>query len=74
MISITVSSPEELYIEFTCMPSPIYQYVTNLVASLPVSRGPGLLLNVSVRNIVFLKTRIFDVANFTILTPLSLLT
>jgi len=31
------------------MPSPIYQYVTNLVVSLPIRRGPGVLMNVSVQ-------------------------
>jgi len=25
------------------MPSPIYQYVINLVVSLPIRRGPGVL-------------------------------
>jgi len=28
------------------MPSPIYQYVFNLFVSLPISRGPGVLMNV----------------------------
>jgi hypothetical protein len=31
------------------MPSPIYQYAINLVMSLPIRRGPGVLMNVSVR-------------------------
>jgi hypothetical protein len=30
------------------MRSPIYQYVINLVMSLPIRRGPGVLMNVSV--------------------------
>ena len=31
------------------MPSPIYHYVINLVMSLPIRRGPGVPMNVSVR-------------------------
>jgi len=31
------------------MPSPIYQYVIRLIVSLPISRGPGVLVNISVR-------------------------
>jgi hypothetical protein len=30
------------------MPSPIYQYVVYLVMSLPIRRGPGVLMNVPV--------------------------
>jgi len=30
------------------MPSPSYQYMINLVVTLPIRRGPGLLMNVSV--------------------------
>jgi len=30
------------------MPSPVYQYVIDLVVSLPIRRGPGVLMNVSV--------------------------
>jgi len=51
------------------MPSPIYQYVINLVVSLPIRKGPVLLMKVS----VLLTTTFFYVAKFTILTPLSLL-
>ena len=36
VISITVSSLQRLYIKCTRKPSPIYQYVTNLVVSLPI--------------------------------------
>jgi hypothetical protein len=42
VISLTVSSPDISYIEYTRMPALIYQYVTNLVVSLPIR-------NVSVR-------------------------
>jgi len=44
VIGITVSSPERSYIEFTHMPSPIYQYsyVVNMVVSLPIERSPGV--------------------------------
>jgi len=30
------------------MPSPIYEYVINLVVNLLIRRGPGVLMNVSV--------------------------
>ena len=70
MISISVSSSERLYIEYTRMSSPIYQYVIHLVVSLPIRRGPGVFMNVQYGNIVLLTTRFFDVAKFTIQTPL----
>ena len=73
MIGIIVRSPESLYIEYTRMPSPVYQYVINLVVSIPVRRGPGVLMKVSVREHPALKNWIFYVAKFTILTLLSLL-
>jgi len=47
-MSITVSSPERLYIKNTEMPSPIYQYVINLVVNLPIWRGPGVFVKVLV--------------------------
>jgi len=31
------------------MPSPIYQYVVNLVVSLTIRGGPGVFMNVPVR-------------------------
>jgi len=31
------------------MSSPVYQYVINLVVSLPIRRGPGVFMNVLVR-------------------------
>jgi len=31
------------------MPSPVYQYVINLVVSLPIRRGPGVIMNVLVQ-------------------------
>jgi len=55
------------------MPSPIYQYVINLVVSLPIRRGPGLLVNFSVREQRALSKQIFDVEKSAILTPLLLL-
>jgi hypothetical protein len=48
VISITVSPLEIPYISYTRMPSPISQYVTNLVVSLPVRRGSGIFMNVAV--------------------------
>jgi len=47
--SITVSSPEKSYVEFTRIPSPIHQYVITLLVSLPIKRGLGVFMNVSVR-------------------------
>ena len=49
VLSITVSSSERSYIEYTGIPSAIYQYVVNLVFSVPMRRCPGLFMNVSVR-------------------------
>ena len=48
MISVTVRFPETFYMEENRKPSPIYQYVINLAVSLPIRRGPGVLMNVSV--------------------------
>ena len=48
MVSITVSNLETSYIYNIQMPSPIYLYVISLVVSLPIRRGPGVLMNVSV--------------------------
>jgi hypothetical protein len=50
----------------------IYQCVIYLLVSLPIRRGPGVLVNVSVREHRALN-QIFDVAKFTILTTLSLM-
>ena len=73
VISITVSSPQRSHIKYTRIPPPIYHCVINLVASLPVRRGPGVLMNVSVREHRAINNYIFDVTKFTSLTPLSLL-
>jgi len=55
VISITVSSPARSFIEYTHMPSPVYQYVISLIVSLPISRGPDVLMNVFV-----LEHRVLD--------------
>jgi len=55
------------------MSSPIYQYVINLVVSLPIRRDPGVLVNFLVREQRALSNQIFDVTMSTILTPLLLL-
>jgi hypothetical protein len=55
------------------MQSLIYQYMDNMVVNLPVKRGPGLFMNASVPEQCALNNKIFGVAKFTILTPLSLL-
>jgi len=49
VISITVNSPGRSYIEYIQMASSVYQYVISLVVSLPIRRGPGLFMKVSVR-------------------------
>jgi hypothetical protein len=49
VISITVCSPERSHIEYTRMPSPIYQYMIDLIMSLLIRRGPGVFMNVSVQ-------------------------
>ena len=49
------------------MPSPNYKYVINLVVSLPIRRGPGVFMNVSVWEHCALNSQIFA-----ILTPLCL--
>ena len=48
MISITVNSPEKSCIEYPLMACPLYQYVISLFVNLPIRRGPGVLVNVSV--------------------------
>jgi len=48
VISITVSYPATSYIYYTRIPFPIYLYVINLVVSLPIRRGPRVLMSVSV--------------------------
>ena len=49
LTNFRISSPETLYIQYTWMPSPVHQYVINLAVSLPIRRGPGVLMNVSVQ-------------------------
>jgi hypothetical protein len=53
VISITVSSPHRSYIEYTRMPAPVYQYMINLVVSLPIR-------NISVREHGALNNWIFS--------------
>ena len=48
------------------MPSPVYQYVINLVVCPPVRSATDLFMNVSVPERRVLTTTFFDVANFTI--------
>jgi len=59
MTSITVSSRVRPYIEYTRMLSPISQYRINLVVSLSIMRGPGLLMNVLVQKHCALNNQIF---------------
>jgi hypothetical protein len=73
VISITVSSPETLYFDYTRMPSPIYQHVINRLRVFPSVEVQVYLWTFRCGNIVLLTTRFFYVAQFTILIPLSLL-
>jgi len=41
--------PERSHIEYTRMSSPVCQYVTNLIVSLPIRRGPGVFMNDSMQ-------------------------
>jgi len=41
------------------MPSPVYQYEINLAVSLPIRRGTGVLMNVSVQEHSALNNQIF---------------
>jgi hypothetical protein len=54
------------------MPSPVSQYMINLVVSLPIRRGLGVSMNVSLRERRVLKNQVFYVAKFTSVTPSSL--
>jgi hypothetical protein len=75
MIRITVSSPDRSYIEYTQTLSSIYQYVINLVVSLPIRRGPGVLTNVwmlehfELRHQIFLCGKVYS-SNTIIITIL----
>ena len=59
MICITLSSPETSHIQYTRLPPPIYQYVVNLVVSLTIRGGPGVFMNVPVREHRALNNQIF---------------
>ena len=41
------------------MPSPLYQHVISLVLSLPIKRGPGVLMNVSLQEHRAVNNQIF---------------
>jgi hypothetical protein len=73
VISITVSSPEISYIEHTPMPSPVYQYVIILVVSSHQDKFQVYLWMFCWGKTMVVTTRFFDVAKFTIITPLTLL-
>jgi hypothetical protein len=72
--SFILASGYSLCVFLECLlASPIYQFVINLVVRLPLRIGQSVLMNVSVREHRALNGLIFDVAKFTILAPLSLL-
>jgi len=55
------------------MPPPLYQYTTNLTVSPNTGRVPDVYVNILVWKNVLLVSRFSDVAKFTALTPLKLL-
>ena len=64
MISITITSPETSYIQYTGIPSPVYQYMIHLVVVLPISEVQVYLSMFRSRNVLLLTTGFFDVAVF----------
>jgi len=73
VICNTINSPKTSHIQYTRMPSPIYQYMVNLVVTLTIRGGPGVFMNVPVREHLAINHQIFDVAKLPSLTALSLL-
>ena len=61
--SYTVGPPERSYIEYTRTSSPVYQYVIDLVVSLPISWGQVSLWRFRCGNVMRLTTRFFDAQN-----------
>jgi hypothetical protein len=45
MIAVIISPFDTHDIKYTLMPSPIHQYVINLVVRLSIRRGPVILMN-----------------------------
>jgi len=73
MITNSVSTLERSYIEYTCMPYSMYQYVIDLIVTLPIRIDLGVFRMFRCGNILLLNTRHFYMVEFTTLTPLSLL-
>jgi hypothetical protein len=73
MISNTVSSLERSYFEYTCIPSSMYQYVLDLIVTLPIRIDIGVFRMLRCGNILLLNIRHFYAVKFTIQTALSLL-
>jgi hypothetical protein len=49
------------------MPSPIYQYVIELIMRFPIRRGPGVFMNISVReHAILLQIYRFEMAQYNI--------
>ena len=65
MICITLSSPETSHIQYTRLPPPSYQYVVNLVVCLTIRGGPGVFMNVPVREHRALNHQIFIIIHIT---------
>ena len=61
------------YIAYTRIRASVYQHVNKPAVSLPIKRVRGVVMMFRCWNIVLLTTKFFDVAKFTILKPLSLL-
>jgi hypothetical protein len=49
VMSITVSYPERWHIEYTWIPSSLFQYVIYLEANLPMRRSLGVIINASIQ-------------------------
>jgi hypothetical protein len=74
VVSITICFPERTDIMYTWMLSPIYQNKVNLIVSLAILQCPGKFMNVTIWKHCTLTFVFLDVAKFTTLTPLSLIT
>jgi hypothetical protein len=73
VVSITLCYPERKVIKYTWMPCPIYQNLVNLFVSVSIRGCLSKFMNVTTWEHCVLTVRFLDVANFTALSPLSLL-
>jgi len=64
MISNTVGSLERWYVEYMCMPSSMYQYVIDLILTLPIRIDLGVFKMFRCGSSILLNTRHFYVVKF----------